>query len=391
MSTPTYDSQGFWSYVHKDDAAEGERISRLATDLVDQYEMLTGESISLFLDKVALKWGDRWKDKVDESLASVAFFIPVLTPRYLQSTECRRELHYFARRATHLGVKELVLPILYADIPQLHDDDCQDELVLLIRSFQWVDWRKLRYSEVSAGDYRQGVSALAERLVQANRQAERADVANNLAPEEDPTESSDDELPGTIDNLAKSEEALPHWQASLEGIGEEIEEIGKIMNEGNAAMRNPAQGASSFALKLKVAKEIAQRLEGPTNRIWTFSNESAAHLHDVDAGFRVIIESAPGEIESDPSALSTMQGFFKTVQSLSESSHTAFGAMNEMLEAVAPLERMSRDLRPPMRKLRQGLEVLMEARDVSDEWVQLIADSGVMSLEEENESVSSAP
>ena len=49
------ESQGFWSYVHADDLAEGERISQLARDNVAQFEMLTGEPISLFLDKVAIE------------------------------------------------------------------------------------------------------------------------------------------------------------------------------------------------------------------------------------------------------------------------------------------------------------------------------------------------
>ena len=44
-------SQGFWSYVHADDQAEGERISRLARDVADQFEMLTGEPLALFLDR----------------------------------------------------------------------------------------------------------------------------------------------------------------------------------------------------------------------------------------------------------------------------------------------------------------------------------------------------
>ena len=67
------DSQGFWSYVHADDEAEGERISQLARDVTEQYRMLTGEQLVLFLDKDALNWGDAWRDKIDSSLASVAF------------------------------------------------------------------------------------------------------------------------------------------------------------------------------------------------------------------------------------------------------------------------------------------------------------------------------
>jgi hypothetical protein len=47
-------SQGFSSYVHADDQADGERISRLARDVAAQFEMLTGEALALFLDKDAL-------------------------------------------------------------------------------------------------------------------------------------------------------------------------------------------------------------------------------------------------------------------------------------------------------------------------------------------------
>ena len=71
-------SQGFWSYVHADDQAEGGRLSRLARDVADQFQMLTGETTSLFQD--AIKWGENWRDKIDSSLASIAFFIPVMTP-----------------------------------------------------------------------------------------------------------------------------------------------------------------------------------------------------------------------------------------------------------------------------------------------------------------------
>lgn len=58
-------SQGFWSYVHDDDNAEGGRICRLARDIVDQYQMLTGEEIHLlFQDKEDIQWGDKWRKEI---------------------------------------------------------------------------------------------------------------------------------------------------------------------------------------------------------------------------------------------------------------------------------------------------------------------------------------
>src|SRR6266496_3910684 len=94
----TVNARAFWSYAHRDDEAENGRIAGLARDVVAQYEMITGEMIELFLDTDSLEWGDEWRPKVDASLSSVAFFIPVLTPRYFQSVECRRELNFLTRQ-----------------------------------------------------------------------------------------------------------------------------------------------------------------------------------------------------------------------------------------------------------------------------------------------------
>jgi hypothetical protein len=47
---------GFWSYVHADDVAEGGRIRKLANDLKEQYELISGDPIDIFIDQQALAW-----------------------------------------------------------------------------------------------------------------------------------------------------------------------------------------------------------------------------------------------------------------------------------------------------------------------------------------------
>ena len=49
-----------------------------------------------------------------------------------------------------------------------------------------------------------------------------------------------------------------------------------------------------------------------------------------------------------------------------------------MINAITPVEKMSRDLRPVLRRLRQGLTTMVEAREVTDEWVHLIDRSGII-------------
>lgn len=370
-------SQGFWSYVHADDRADGKRISRLARDVVDQFQMLTGEAISLFLDKDALAWGEDWRDKIDSSLSSIAFFIPVLTPRFFMSPECRRELQFFARRASDLGIKELILPLLYVDFSAIHDETTEDDLIKLVRTFQWEDWRELRFLDVASEGYRRGVARLATRLVEANKHAEETTTAITAQIEEIPEESKDDS-PGVIDSLANSEERLLKLPETLNAITQDINQIGQIMREAtDDIQRGDAQG-KGFAARLIVARRTAARLGEPTERIWSLSNVFASQLHDVDAGFRIIIERAPSEIKDNPDTKPNFCTFFETVRNMSNASNGAIESFHRMFIASEPLEKMSRDLRPVLRRLKQGLTILIESAGVSKEWVHLIEASGIV-------------
>ncbi len=158
------DYQVFWSYVHADNDAVRNRITLLAEDLQRAFEMQTGEKLQLFVDKDAIEWGEGWRQKVDSGLTLAAFFVPIMTPRYFQSPQCRRELQYFAKNATRLGGKERVAPIHYVDVPAFGEDSPEDELVALVKTYQWEDWRELRLFDPSAEPYCRAVARLAKQL-----------------------------------------------------------------------------------------------------------------------------------------------------------------------------------------------------------------------------------
>ena len=365
-------SQGFWSYVHTDDEAERGRISDLARDVVAQYEMLTGEAIDLFLDRDEIEWGDDWRNKINDSLASVAFFIPVITPRYFMRPECRRELQFFARRADKLGIRELVLPLLYVDVPAFNDESVEDDLIELVRKFQYMDWRDLRYADISTEAYRRGVSMLADKLVMANKHAETIHVPETTLQIEKAIQTEEDS-PGLIDLIANAEEALPNWTKTLDLLGQEITIIGKMMQDATFEINK----SSGFGARVKIARKLAKDLSSPTEKIAKLGNEFASQLHNVDEGFCAIIERASIEIEENPKSKEEFCQFFNTIKDVSLSAHRGLSSVESMINAIAPAEKMSRDLRPVLRKLRQGLTVLAEARVVTDSWISLIDSSEI--------------
>ena len=122
---------------------------------------------------------------------------------------------------------------------------------------------------------------------------------------------------------------------------------------------------------------MARQLSEPAERVWSFGNDFASQLHEVDEGIRVIIERAAAEVQENPDSKTAVCSFFDVVRSLSAAVHVGLNSAQQMIEAIAPIEKMSRDLRPVLRRLRQGLTTMVEAREVSDEWVQLIDGSGV--------------
>jgi uncharacterized protein YecE (DUF72 family) len=149
------------------------------------------------------------------------------------------------------------------------------------------------------------------------------------------------------------------------------------MEEGTAHIERANAQGKAFAARLTIVRKIARRLREPSENVFSLGNEFASQLHQIDPGFRAIIEQAPSEVRDDPEALSRVCDFFQMIRELSVAAYDALQETQVMIDAISPLEAMSRDLRNPLRRLRQGLTLIVEARDVIDEWVQRIEASGI--------------
>lgn len=150
MGTP----QGFWSYVHRDNDAMHGAIRRLAEHVQEEYAVLTGGiELDLFLDSASLKWGDQWRSQLKEALKGTTFFIPIVTPRYFASEECRNELLGFAKQAEELGLEGLIMPLYFVDVPAIETEDMTDPAVQLIADSQMENWRTLRFLDQTTQPY----------------------------------------------------------------------------------------------------------------------------------------------------------------------------------------------------------------------------------------------
>jgi hypothetical protein len=115
---PTEAVAGFLSYAHEDNKLDTGAILELARLIGEEYSLISGEPLELFVDHDSIAWGEEWRKRIDAALTQTTFFIPIVTPRYFTRPECRRELLEFAAKAKSLGVQELLLPILYVEPPE---------------------------------------------------------------------------------------------------------------------------------------------------------------------------------------------------------------------------------------------------------------------------------
>jgi hypothetical protein len=358
------DYHGFWSYVHKDDDAETGRIVQLALDLKDQFEMMAGEELRLFLDRTELEWGHEWRARIDSGLETVAFFIPVLTPRYFQSSECRRELHEFIQRAELEGVSELILPLLYVKIPELRDEAPEDALMAKIKKIQYVDLTDIKFEERTSTPYRRKVAELAEQLVDINRRFEEQALVKIVEPTEPPQEAA-----GLMDQIADMEDEFPKLTVTLLEISNCIATFGDLTELASEELDKSDKRSEGARGRVLVARKLAASIWRPTAEIHALGTQFTSQLHVVDDGIRALIEIAHDADETDKPAAEEL---FESVNSLIENANTSMQSVNEMINGAATLERVSRDLRTPLRKLRSGLTALMEGVDIMNEWQELM-------------------
>lgn len=247
-------ASGFWSYAHEDDVLDDGTILSLSHLIMEEYNLLSGEPLRLFVDRNDLAWGEEWRERIDSSLAETTFFIPVITPRYFTRPECRRELLEFAAKAKMLGVEELLLPILYIEMRGLSTDSA-DEAVALVARTQYVDWRKNRLLEPRSREYRVAVNALAQRLLDIAGKVAETQLKRELN-----SDLADDGVDGITDLVTQIETFLPDWLEAVMGEKSVARQILAVWDQYRQQMsklsKRRAPPSALLSTQIRLAREM---------------------------------------------------------------------------------------------------------------------------------------
>jgi hypothetical protein len=250
---------GFWSYAHEDNKLDDGAILKLAHLVAEEYSLLSGDPLELFVDRNSIAWGEEWRNRIDSALAQTTFFIPIITPRYFARPECRRELLEFTAKAKGLGVQELLLPILYVE-PQGFSVESPDEAVVLVAKTQYADWRTVRLAEFSSREYRSAVNVLVRRLLEIARI-----VSENQLNRELNEGSEEEDIDGITDILENVTALLQPWLDAVIGGQVNYAQVVATYEQGltqiTRVQSRKAPASAVLAARMRLIKELLPLFE----------------------------------------------------------------------------------------------------------------------------------
>lgn len=360
----------FLSYRRQDDEAENGRITSLLQRVADRYATLTGNDLELFIDKNDIKWGEEFQRRLDDSVQDTVFFIPIVTPRYFTSDQCRSELIRFKSKARQLGVVELLLPIYYVEVEEFSEQNA-DDLIAEVSKMQYEDWRDLSLADPHSEPFVRGVDRLARRLKDVSNRFQTLPASATEGPnvfeaddESDDFDEEDDDAPGTMDLIGELEGRLDKWSATLDEIRvltdaytENVKQAAADLNEGN-------RSGKPIGFRLMVLKRLASELEEPSQQMEELGRRYAAAVAEADPSVRAMVMFLSDGTDEPEERIAALQRVIELVAS----SRTAMESIEGNIESMRIPARQSRDMRRPLKRISNSLRGIVDAQVALDQW-----------------------
>jgi hypothetical protein len=133
----------------------------------------------MFQDVNVIARGTSWETSIRQALSKSNFFVPVITPAFLQSNFCCQQILAFREREVELGRDDLIFPLYYVDIGYPDAAEWPDPgVILLLRGREFADFRHLRRRTIDSEQVSRRLYFLAESIYRALRKPSPAAVSS---------------------------------------------------------------------------------------------------------------------------------------------------------------------------------------------------------------------
>jgi len=182
---------------------------------------------------------------------------------------------------------------------------------------------------------------------------------------------------GTLEILGAMEDAFPRITQTLSDISVEIGIFNEIITNATNEFQHGNREGKGFAWRLQIARHVAIKITEPIDRIEDLGRKYLSDLHEIDTGFRVLLPKIVEESNEDLEALHSTKLYFQSVREMYVSSKSSKDSILAMVDSFKPIENLSKDLRPPLRKMRSTFVSMSEAQVVIQEWMSMIETTGI--------------
>jgi hypothetical protein len=367
---------GFLSYVRLDDKAENGRIVQLSKDIADQFGLMSSSRLEIFVDKMAIGWGDDWRNRISEALNQGTFFIPIITPRYFESSACIWELQEFNSTAEALGLEALLKPILYIDFDDFNSEEPSNEYVKMIKNYNFVSWTDLRFEDRDSGTYRRAVANLAKELMNSSQLVESRQlkvlpfsnppsITDNSSNSRNTITSDDENDSGILEEFMNLENIITSLPGYIDEIGNLLESSSNTLAEYTSEIHNQDINQLSFAARLAIMKKANAAVVPVVDKLYVKCNE---YLKDF-----LILDSCIKKLKilystTEKTLIDTYNHFLNNTLTIAKKIIETGSVMEELVRTIRSVESISSELRPTLKKYRQAVQIFVDTRDLALNW-----------------------
>lgn len=354
-SLTTVDASLFLSYRHSDNDYLDGAITQLVEEIAKSYEFLYGNTLDVFIDKKSIEWGQDWQRELDRRIESCSIIMPAVTPGYIKSEACRKELFAFNDKiASRPNCR--IMPLIWQNAELMQNDD--DMAIAILNRYQYENVEDLRGVDPKNPQYRNRIEALARRIhssaVEVNTATHsNSDIAVEYAgnPEE-----------GLLEKLAECERQMPVFTESFNSVAEKTKRLLEAFKEHPTPNNGQATDFVKWTTEIdactKSDTEALRRDLGTARESWNVMLEalssyvsvailltgSMAKKEQLEDAYSMIISfkntlNMPEDVKMASSLMSGLQLISPKLKPLSESFIGVIGFLNDVKASIDPLEQ----------------------------------------------------
>lgn len=343
------DASIFLSYCHKDNEHLNGGIVKLIEDLAQEYEYSFGNGLTVFTDN-DISWGERWRKALSEHINSANIIIPAITPAYVRSDACRKELLEFDGKSSNEDSNR-ILTLMLRDIA-IDDADESDPVIRIIKEHQWKTTGDIRL--MTDAEYQRMIITLAQDLhkviADINAKIDRG-ITSVSADQSQATRSDDNNAAADfLEALAALQPKISQLKECSDGFVTESNAISEAINAYPAP--GNADPAALLHWSYTLAAETQDHVDAINEQMDEISSTWNAVYQTLDQYVSMIERLPQGALRNE--FLETCQF---SIQNLGEQLRLPSDA-DQTLTAIQLVSNFSRQLRPMAEAFIRAINML---------------------------------